>query len=252
MTFFSRIAKELNNLRLSFLLLISGGYNAFIDLKKRKAVISSGLKELNEVKKKALQKRTDISDHLVPLFNESLNMKPKLIVELGVRGGESTFVLERVAKLCCSTLLSVDIEDCSGLSSYEKSFFVQEDDIAFARKFNNWCADHGVESKIDILFIDTSHLYEHTVLEIESWFPFLSKKSKVFFHDSNQKNVYFRKDGSMGIVWHNRNGVMPALEKYFNKLFDKDNDFVDIEKEWLIKHYANCSGFTILEKLRIC
>lgn len=51
---------------------------------------------------------TDISDHLPDLFIESLKHDPGLIAELRVRGGESTFVLERVAKLTDAKLVSVD------------------------------------------------------------------------------------------------------------------------------------------------
>src|ERR1700722_1536588 len=66
----------------------------------------SELPEITEIRKHALP-RTDISDHLLPLFLEALAVQPQLIVELGVRSGESTFSLERVAKLCGSTLVSV-------------------------------------------------------------------------------------------------------------------------------------------------
>lgn len=97
-------------------------YNGLIDflllLRGSKKYTLSDLKEFDEVKKRAFN-RTDINDHLVTLFVESLEIKPKLIVELGVRGGESTFVLERVAKLCGAKLVSVDIRDYSNVSSYE-------------------------------------------------------------------------------------------------------------------------------------
>src|SRR5258708_5830513 len=53
---------------------------------------------------------TDISDHLPSLFAETVNARPELIVELGVRGGDSTFVLERAARFCNAHLISVDID----------------------------------------------------------------------------------------------------------------------------------------------
>ncbi len=89
----------------------------------------------------------DISDHLPVLFAEALEARPKLIVELGVRGGDSTFVFERVARLCGSTLLSVDIDDCSRVSPWDRWHFVREDDIAFAGRFEAWCAEHNVEAE---------------------------------------------------------------------------------------------------------
>jgi len=184
MKIFSKFINELVNLGTSVVLLFSPIYNLLVKIKNGRVAVKAELKELEEIKTKALIK-TDISDHLVPLFVESLSLKPKFIVELGVRGGESTFVLERVAQLCDSTLLSVDIEDCSRVSAYKKWTFVKRDDITFAKEFRSWCGQHGVEPRIDVLFIDTSHLYEHTVEEIRDWFPFLSDRAKVFFHDTN-------------------------------------------------------------------
>ncbi len=223
-------------------------YNKLIDLSQNKNFVKSSLIEFNEVKKRAL-KRTDISDHLVNLFIESLVMKPKLIVELGVRGGESTFVLERVAKLCRSKLISVDIEDCSNLSSYKNWIFIKKNDIKFAKEFKNWCMKFNIKPKIDILLIDTSHQFKHTLQEIELWFSFLSKRSKVFLHDTNMRKIYYRKDGSIGYGWDNKRGVIRALEKYFKKSFDETKSFTDFENIWLIKHYSYSNGFTILEKL---
>ncbi len=98
-TITKKLIRAIRNPKEATTQLVSKFYNTFIDLKTRRRYISSGLKELNEIKEHSLV-RTDISDHLVSLFIESLSIKPKLIVELGVRGGESTFVLERVAKLC--------------------------------------------------------------------------------------------------------------------------------------------------------
>ncbi|MGQ9810915.1 MAG: class I SAM-dependent methyltransferase [bacterium] len=176
-------------------------------------------------------------------------MKPKLIVELGVRGGDSTFVLSRVARLCGSRLISVDLQDCSQVCSDRHWIFVQAEDIEFAKQFQEWCKTRGIEPKIDVLFIDTSHLFEHTVKEIEHYFPFLSEKAKVFFHDTNLRHFSFRADGSMCVGWDNKRGVIRALENYFEKSFNEKVNFMDIAKGWWIKHYANCNGFTILERL---
>ncbi len=50
-------------------------------------------KYLGDIQNRAMVRKTDISDHLAMLFTESLNIESKLIVELGVGDGESTFVL---------------------------------------------------------------------------------------------------------------------------------------------------------------
>jgi len=202
---------------------------------------------LDEIKRKALV-RTDVNDHLVTLFAESVSMAPRTIVELGVRDGESTFVMERVAGLFGSKLVSVDVEDCISSCSYEKWYFVRSDDVEFADRFEAWCTESGVDSKIDVLMVDTSHLYDHTVREIECWFPFLADRAKVFFHDTNLREVYKRRDGSIGTAWNNERGVIRALEDYFSTTFDENEDFVDYRDGWLIKHHAVCNGLTVLEK----
>ena len=90
--------------------------NAFIDLTHSSKPIESSSPELHEILSRA-RIRTDISDHLPDLFTESLAVQPRLIVELGVRDGESTFVFERVAKLCNARIVSVDIEPTSRVSA---------------------------------------------------------------------------------------------------------------------------------------
>jgi len=194
------------------------------------------------------QRQTDICDHLETLFIECLNLPAKMIVELGVEDGESTFVLENVARLWNARLISVDIADCKKVSSYRKRLFIQMDDIAFAREFSHFCEVHNIEPGIDILFIDTSHLYNHTVQEIQSWFPFLSAHSKVIFHDTNMKEIFQRKDGSTGRGWNNERGVIRAIEEYFNRNFNEEVNFIEIIDGWFIRHYAHCNGLMILER----
>src|SRR5215831_13777814 len=150
--------------------------------------------ELKEIAARAARRQTDISDHLPTIFCETLAAQPRLIVELGVREGESRFVLEKVAKATGSFLLSVDLDDCAAACNVSASMpFLKADDVQFAGIFAEWCSQHGIESRIDVLFIDTSHLYGHTVQEIRGWFPHLSSKCKVIFHDTNIHNLIRRR-----------------------------------------------------------
>ena len=221
--------------------------HAFVDLLNPRRRRPSSSPELEEILVHC-QLRTDISDHLPLLFAEALSAKPRLIVELGVRGGESTFVLEKIARSCGAHLVSVDIEDCSEVCNYPKWIFVKSDDIEFAKAFPNWCAARQIQPSIDFLFIDTSHLFEHTMQEINHWFPLLSEHAKVCFHDTNQKKIYIRRDGSIGVGWTDR-GVIGALEKHFGKSFNEKQDFIDLAGGWLINHHANCNGFTVLTRI---
>jgi len=205
-------------------------------------------KYLGDIQNRAMVRKTDISDHLPMLFTESLNIESKLIVELGVGDGESTFVLERVANLWGSKLVSVDIDDRAEVSSFKDRIFVQSDDISFAAEFPDWCRRRGFEPVIDILFIDTSHLYDHTVAEIRAWFPYLASRCKVFFHDTNMSEVFVRKDGSTGKGWDNQRGVIRAIEEHLDTHFNEKNDFALAHRGWFIRHYTICNGFMILER----
>jgi cephalosporin hydroxylase len=191
---------------------------------------------------------SDISEHLKRIFIECEAKKPKLIVELGTRGGESAFVFERIAALTKGVLVSVDLNDCSAACRYIKWKFVQSDDIEFAMIFREYCQKEGIQPDIDVLFVDTSHEYSHTKDEIRYWFPFLSPFALVIFHDTNMKIFYRRCDGSLGRGWSNRRGVIRAIEEYLECKFDEDNDFIASQSPWIIKHWANSSGLTILER----
>ncbi len=194
------------------------------------------------------EKPSDISDHLPTLFIEAFRYSPRLIVELGVRNGSSTFALERVAKLCGSTLVSVDIEDCKIESTYERRYFVQEDDISFGSRFPAWCRENRIDSKVHVLFVDTSHEYEHTVQEIDTWFKHLDDSAIVIFHDTNMQEIFRHNDGRLAQGWDNDRGVIRAIEEYLDCSIDEKIFHNLIVGDWILRHYPFCSGLTILEK----
>jgi hypothetical protein len=70
----------------------------------------------------------------------------------------------------------------------------------------------------------------------------------VFFHDTNLRRYYVRRDGSIGRAWDNQRGVIRATEDYVGTSFDETRDFVALRNGWLIRHSARCLGFTILER----
>lgn len=182
-----------------FLYILTNAYNSSRDFLVHRTEALPTDVDLRQIAIRA-RTRTDTSDHLPTLFVEAMSVRPNLIVELGVRGGESTFVFERVATRTGAHLVSVDIEDCSDVSTYPRWQFVKADDTQFAKDFPSWCEQHSIRPDIDVLFIDTSHLFEHTLQEIALWFPYVGNGGKVIFHDTNQKRIYSRKDGSLGAV----------------------------------------------------
>ncbi len=239
--------RYVQRLKLKLLFLYRFVYN-LMWVRKKSVPQPTGLNVLDEIVARA-EKNTDFSDHLVPLFNETLLGHPGLIVELGTRGGESTFVFGRAAELCGATLLSIDIDDCSGSCAYPKWNFVKSDDVAFAQELKAWCKKKKLPPQVDLLFIDTSHLYEHTVQEIKAWFPLVSERGKVIFHDTNMAFFYKHKDGSLDIGWDNQRGVIRAIEEYFGCRWNEKVAFTDVRKGWLIRHQPHCNGFTVLDRL---
>ena len=196
---------------------------------------------------------SDITDHLPTLFCEVLKSAPQLVVELGTRGGDSTKALLKAASLSGAKMLSVDIDDCSAAvndSGYKDLWrFVQADDVAFAGEFRNWCEQNGFPSSVDVLFIDTSHEYAHTLQEIKAWFPLLSDKGKVIFHDTHMGIYFKRKNGCIVKGWDNNRGVIRAIEETLGRTFDETVPFIDLVQGWLVEHQAHSNGLTILTRV---
>ncbi len=206
------------------------------------------LPALNEIYQHTLQD-TDISDHLPALFAAALRTCPRMMVELGVRGGQSTFVLQRVAQLCGCPLISIDMDDCSQVSDWKEWRFVQSDDVAFAQRFQEYCLSEGLKhSDLDFLFLDTSHLYDHTVAELKAWMPLLSSKAVLVLHDSNQRHTIKREDGRRMLGLENR-GVTSALETVLHCTLQETRDYTAVQQGWLITHRAVSNGLTILERI---
>ena len=192
---------------------------------------------------------TDIDEHLETMYVEGLLCRPKLIVELGVRGGTSTAIFEQVAEICGSTIISGDIDDCSRVAQSPRWHFFRDDDVHLAEMFPQYCRQLGITPEVDLLFIDTSHYYDHTVEEIRAWFPLLSGRAKVMFHDTNLRNVGPRKDGCFQLGWDNQRGVIRAIEEYLGIQINEREQYSDAISGWLLRHWPNCNGFTILDRI---
>ncbi len=176
-------------------------------------------------------------------------MKPKVIVELGTRGGESTRVLLKAAERSSGALVSVDIEDCADILHADRWIFVKSDDVELGHNWPDWAGRRGLPEGVDFLFIDTSHLYDHTCAEISAWFPRLASHAKAAFHDTNSGAFYRRRDGSISTGWKNQRGVIRAIEEYLGVSIDERRGFCGVVHGWLIRHDPLCNGLTILRRL---
>jgi len=126
----------------------------------------------------------DTSDCVQILYDHAVKTLNIRVLELGVRGGVSTLALLLAAKKVNGHLWSIDINPCvaavktvydNGLSDFWT--FMQGDDRKLLRqtKFN----------PMDLIFIDTSHEFEHTLFELTICDNILSKNGVMLLHDTN-------------------------------------------------------------------
>ena len=197
--------------------------------------------------KEMQQNDSDISSHYGRLYQSTLKANPKLIVELGVsQKGDSSRIFSLVNDELDSHVIGVDQVDCP-YGFVTNGIFVKRDDIAFASDFPSLCTQ-----PIDVLFVDTSHEYIHTKREISAWFPLMNSKATIMFHDTNLMPQYFRENGSQGVGWDNKRGVIRAIEEFFETKFDETKYFNStLEKDnlsWNIEHWPLCNGFTCIHR----
>lgn len=224
-------------------------YNRLMELIMPTNIYQTTWPRLLEVRKR-INKRTDISSHLRMMFLETVKIKPKMIVELGVKRGESTYALSRAAMVTRAKLISVDIRDHRCALAWKKWYFVQMDDLEFASIFKSWCQRHHINPKIDVLFIDTSHEYEHTLKEIKAFLPHLSSKAMIIFHDTNCSDWYFRKNNTIDRSYDNKRQVARAIETFLNWHFDETKYVCDYQQGWLLENYPYCNGLFIMRRIK--
>jgi len=198
---------------------------------------------------------SDIRDHLGTLFIESVAARPRLILELGTRGGVSTRALLAAAQVTGAQVLSVDIEDCSQIDMparfLDRWTFVRADDLEFAgAPFERACADRGLPPLAEVIFVDTSHRLEHTRAEIAAWTRRLAPRGVMMFHDTNMGAGWYRKlDGKVERGRETTRGVIQAIEEHVGRRYAEDSFFTDVAGGYAICHVPWSSGFTILRKL---
>jgi GT2 family glycosyltransferase/predicted O-methyltransferase YrrM len=152
--------------------------------------------ELLSYLRERAQTPSDINEHLELLYRIVAETNAQKIVELGVRGGNSTCALVIGAAETGGHVTSVDhgkgaaysgeeptwdslaqasvvINDKLDLSGYW--MLVVRDDLEFAREYDD---------EIDVLMIDTSHSYEQTRKELEAWGSKVVTGGFIVIHDT--------------------------------------------------------------------
>jgi predicted O-methyltransferase YrrM len=138
---------------------------------------------------------SDIQEYL-PLFYSLARTYPAVrVLELGSRKGNSTLAFLAGAEESGGHVWSNDIDDIAcdpdGMGPWAGSplwTFIHGDDM-----------DPQVQARlpqqVDVLFIDTSHEYEHTVRELGVFMPRVAPGGVALFHDT--RFVFADWDGSL-------------------------------------------------------
>ena len=167
------------------------------------------------------------------IFNKIQNLKNPKILEFGVQRGYSTKRFLNLINRKGGQLISVDIDDCSGVSKNKKWKFIQSRDDNFKLITKN------MPKKVDVIFLDSLHEAKHVKKIIYYYYKYLSKNGFFFIDDicwlpyvknSWRQNSYAEK---------NNYETFQLLLKIFHanyKNFDLDFTFVQ-------------SGYALIKKL---
>ena len=131
-----------------------------------------------------LSKWSDIREYL-PLLHEEARSRPGCrVLELGTRKGNSTLAFLAGTMGSGGHVWSVDVNDVAG----------DPEGMFIWRNVPHWtftCGDDmdpdvraGLPAEVDVLFVDTSHEYEHTAAEIRAYMPRVAPGGVALFHDT--------------------------------------------------------------------
>jgi predicted O-methyltransferase YrrM len=222
-------------------------FKKYILMPKKVAIINNDIFQASN--------SSDISEHLSLIYSILLSRKPETILELGTRGGESTRVFIRYCDKFLKSGTSIDLSPAPDwMTSKNWTHFIG-DDIEIGNNLKElkvW--PNGVKfSEIDLIFIDSSHEYLHTMEELKLYFHMLSRNGVLILHDTNLTNRITRKiDGTPNIGWDNQSGVNRALEDFFNFKIDWNNlrsfETKNLLGDLSIIHYPWNNGLTLVFK----
>lgn len=133
-----------------------------------------------------LAEESDIRGHLARLRDLVVELDAQVVIELGVRTGRSTTALlagvERTGGLLWSCDVVNVVAGMAGLDGvvveHPQWEFVHGDDLAVVAR---------APRPADLVFIDTSHEYEHTRDELAAYAPLVRPGGCVVLHDTNDE-----------------------------------------------------------------
>jgi len=150
----------------------------------RRAVVTT----LDDAYRDRLSKSSDIREYLPFLHREAAGRDTLgRVIELGTRKGNSTlaFLAAVEKRHLGGHVWSVDVSDCArdpeGMAPWARHplwTFIRGDDMDPA-------VQAQLPARCDVLFIDTSHEYDHTLAELRAYMPRVAPGGVALFHDVN-------------------------------------------------------------------
>lgn len=119
---------------------------------------------------------SDINEHLPTLVDLVEMTHAQHVIELGTRDGVSTVAFLYALEQTGGRLTSVDIDQAPDLPEHPQWQFIQGDDCD--------PAVFGQLEPADIVFIDTSHFYEHTKQELNLYRWLVKPGGVIVCHDT--------------------------------------------------------------------
>lgn len=154
---------------------------------------------------------TDISQHIMLLYLLPVLISAQRIVELGA--GQSSFALTAAASKTGGCVHSFDLTRGAICRLFPKGEGLLDHHPKFIFTAGN-DLDPVYTKDIDFLFIDTSHTYEHTKLELDKWGERVRVGGIIAMHDTSihwpecRKAMmeYIEANGYPAVHFPNQNG----------------------------------------------
>lgn len=137
------------------------------------------IEKLEEQYKSRSNMESDIKGHLPRLFTEVNKRENPVVLELGVRTGNSTSAFLYGVHNAEGELWSVDIADARVPPEWGRSkrwTFLKGDSVSETILSK-------IPSEFDVVFIDTSHTFEQTTKELNIYVPKVKEGGVVLMHD---------------------------------------------------------------------
>lgn len=133
-----------------------------------------------------------------------------VIAELGVRDCNSTVAFLAGAAACGGQVWSVDLNPPAGpfpVAGGSAWHFLHADDTS--TQAGDWLPD-----QLDVLFIDTSHLFDHTLWELREYVPRVRPGGRVLCHDTSISAEFMVSYGERAAADGPQYPVAAALDIY--------------------------------------